>query len=70
MKLLLFLWDFVVGDDWRAAAGLALAIGAAAAVVAGGVNDWWLIPIAVAIVLGLSLRREIAGASRDEARSA
>jgi hypothetical protein len=58
-----FLWDFVVGDDWRAAAGVALAIGAAAAIVAAGVNDWWLIPIGVAIVLYLSLRREVAKAS-------
>jgi hypothetical protein len=63
MRFFLFLYDFVVGDDWRAAGGLALAIGAAAAVVAAGVNDWWLIPIAVAIVLYLSLRREIARAS-------
>jgi hypothetical protein len=53
-----FLWDFVVGDDWRAAAGVALAIGAAAAIVAAGVNDWWLIPVGVALVLAESLRRE------------
>jgi hypothetical protein len=58
VRFLLFLWDFVVGDDWRAAAGLAIAIGAAAAVVAAGVNDWWLIPIGVAVVLALSLWRE------------
>ena len=62
MKFFLFLWDFVVGDDWRAAVGLALAIGAAAAIVAAGVNDWWLIPIGVAVVLFLSLRREVARA--------
>jgi hypothetical protein len=58
VKFFLFLWDFVVGDDWRAALGLALAIGAAAAVVAAGVNAWWLIPVCVACVLALSLRRE------------
>jgi hypothetical protein len=58
VRFFLFLWDFVVGDDWRAAAGVALAIGAAAAIVAAGVNDWWLIPLGVAIVLYLSLRRE------------
>jgi len=62
VKFFLFLWDFVVGDDWRAAVGLALAIGAAAAIVAAGVNDWWLIPIGVAVVLFLSLRREVARA--------
>ena len=63
MRFFLFLWDFVVGDDWRAAIGLALAIGAAAAIVAAGVNDWWLIPAAVALVLGVSLRREARKAS-------
>jgi hypothetical protein len=63
MRFFVFLWDFVVGDDWRAAIGVALAIGAAAAVVAAGVNDWWLIPLGVAAVLWLSLRREVQRAS-------
>jgi hypothetical protein len=53
----LFWWDFVVGDDWRAAAGVGLAIGATAALVASGVDAWWLMPIGVAAVLALSLRR-------------
>ena len=29
----LFLWDFVVGDDWRVAAGVALAIALGAVLV-------------------------------------
>jgi hypothetical protein len=58
VRFFVFLWDFVVGDDWRAAVGVALAIGAAAALVAAGVNGWWLIPLGVAVVLALSLRRE------------
>jgi hypothetical protein len=58
-----FWWDFVVGDDWRAAAGIVLAIGVTAALVAAGVDAWWLMPSAVAAVLWLSLRRE-ARASR------
>ena len=52
-----FWWDFVVGDDWRAAAGVVLAIGATAALAANDINAWWLIPAAVAAVLWLSLRR-------------
>jgi hypothetical protein len=52
-----FWWDFVVGDDWRAAIGVACALGATAALVAGGVDAWWLMPVAVATVLWLSLRR-------------
>ena len=63
MRFLRFWWDFVVGDDWRAARGVAIAIGAAAAIVAAGVNAWWLIPVAVALVLALSLRRETQQAS-------
>jgi hypothetical protein len=53
----LFWWDFVVGDDWRAAAGVLLAISLTAALVAAGLDAWWLMPAAVAAVLGLSLRR-------------
>ena len=60
----LFWWDFVVGDDWRAAAGVVLALAATAALVAAGVNAWWLMPLAVAVVLGLSLRREALRSSR------
>jgi hypothetical protein len=56
-----FWWDFVVGDDWRAAAGVVIALGATAAIVAAGVNAWWLMPIGVAAVLFLSLRRAAAG---------
>jgi hypothetical protein len=53
-----FWWDFIVGDDWRAAAGVVLAIGATALLVhSGSVNAWWLMPAAVATVLWLSLRR-------------
>jgi hypothetical protein len=59
-----FWWDFVVGDDWRAAAGVVIAIGATAALAAGGVDAWWLMPVAVATILWISLRREASGASR------
>ena len=53
-----FWWNFVVGDDWRAAAGVAAALAATAAVVALGLDAWWLMPLAVAAGLFLSLRRE------------
>ena len=58
MKFLRFWWDFVVGDDWRAALGIAIAIGLAAGLVAAGVDAWWLIPIGVVAVLYTSLARE------------
>jgi hypothetical protein len=59
----LFWWDFVVGDDWRAALGLAVGIGATAGLVATGIDAWWLMPVAVVTVLALSLRRETQKAS-------
>ena len=52
-----FWWDFVVGDDWRAAACVVLAIGATAALAAAGVAVWWTMPLAVALVLYMTLRR-------------
>ena len=52
-----FWWDFVVGDDWRTAAGVVLAIGVTAALAHNSIDAWWLMPIAVASVLWLSLRR-------------
>jgi hypothetical protein len=52
-----FWWNFIVGDDWRAAAGVLLAIGLTAILAAAGVNAWWLMPVAVAVVLWLSLLR-------------
>jgi hypothetical protein len=54
----LFWWDFVVGDDWRAAAGIVVAVGSTASLVAGGLDAWWLMPTAVAAILTFSLRRE------------
>jgi len=54
-----FWWDFVVGDDWRVPALVAVAIGATAALEAAGVAAWWLLPLAVPLVLWLSLRRAI-----------
>jgi len=58
-----FWWNFVVGDDWRAAAGIGVAIAVTAVLAAGGIPAWWFMPVAVAAVLWLSLRRE-ARASR------
>jgi hypothetical protein len=53
-----FWWDFVIGDDWRIAAGVVAALGASAALVATGVPAWWLLPLAVAFLLYVSLRRQ------------
>ena len=52
-----FWWDFVVGDDWRLAAGVVLALAATAALSRTDVPSWWLLPVAVASLLGTSLWR-------------
>jgi hypothetical protein len=63
-----FWWDFVVGDDWRAAAGVALAIAATAVLVAAGLDAWWCMPAAVGLVLFLSLRRETRPSAEADAK--
>jgi hypothetical protein len=52
-----FWWNFIVGDDWRVAAGVAVALALTSFLTHEGVNAWWLLPAAVAVVLALSLRR-------------
>jgi hypothetical protein len=52
-----FWWNFIVGDDWRVAVGIAIGLGLTALVATTSVPAWWLLPAAVATVLGLSLRR-------------
>ena len=56
-----FWYDFVIGDDWRGAAVVAAAIAGTAALVAAGVNAWWLLPVSALAALGWSLRRATAG---------
>jgi hypothetical protein len=52
-----FWWDFVVGDDWRVAAGVALVLLGTALLAAAGVDAWWLPAPAVALVLVGSVLR-------------
>jgi hypothetical protein len=56
-----FWYEFVVGDDWRVAVGLALAILATAALTHEDWNAWWLLPVAVAVLLARSLLRATRG---------
>jgi hypothetical protein len=52
-----FWYDFVVGDDWRVAAGVVVAIGATALLSQGDASAWWLMPIAVVALLYGSVLR-------------
>jgi len=51
-----FWWSFVVGDDWRVAAGIGAALALTWVLAEDGANPWWLLPIAVALLLAASLR--------------
>jgi hypothetical protein len=52
-----FWYDFVVGDDWRVAVGVVAALAATYGISQTSVPAWWLLPVAVAILLPLSLWR-------------
>jgi len=52
-----FWWDFIVGDDWRVAVGVGAGLGLSAYLVHRGIDAWWVLPVAVALVLAVSLRR-------------
>ncbi|HEY2718166.1 MAG TPA: hypothetical protein VGI52_00950 [Solirubrobacteraceae bacterium] len=54
---LLGVWDFVVGDDWRTAVGVVVALALTAAIAHAGVAAWWVVPVAVLVLLALSIRR-------------
>jgi hypothetical protein len=53
-----FWWDFIVGDDLRVAAGLAMALGLTWLLEHHGVSAWWLLPLAVGLLLAESVQRE------------
>ncbi|MEO7125586.1 MAG: hypothetical protein ABI382_07570 [Nakamurella sp.] len=50
-----FWWDFIVGDDWRIAVGVVLALFATWGLTAAGVPAWWLMPVAGLTILTLSV---------------
>jgi len=55
---LLFWYDFIVGDDWMIAAGVVMALGVSAALARRDVNAWWVMLVAVVVLLAVSLWRE------------
>ena len=59
LAFLAFWYDFVVGDDWTVALGVALAFGATYVLSRTSAPAWWLVPAAVITLLGLSLWRAV-----------
>jgi hypothetical protein len=58
-SFLAFWYDFVVGDDWRVAAGVLVAFVAVYGASRAGVVAWWIAPVVVAVLLPVSLRRAL-----------
>ncbi len=50
-----FWWDFIIGDDWRVAAGVIVAFAVTAGLAHAGVAAWWIVPLVVVSLLSLSL---------------
>jgi uncharacterized membrane protein len=54
-----FWYDFVVGDDWRIAVLVVLALALTYGVSRTSVPAWWLLPVVVVVALPVSLLRAI-----------
>jgi len=54
---LLGVWEFIVGDDWRAALGVVLALALTALLATTTIAAWWVMPVAVVGLLTFSIRR-------------
>jgi len=52
-----FWYDFVVGDDWRVAVVVPVALAATFGLSKTSVAAWWLMPVVVAVILPATLWR-------------
>jgi phosphatidylinositol-3-phosphatase len=50
-----FWYDFIIGDDWRLALGVLVAIAAVGVAARHGSNLWWFLPAAVVLLLTVSV---------------
>lgn len=58
---LLGVWDFIVGDDWRTALGVAASLLFTWVLAEAAISAWWVMPPAVFGLLALSIRRARGG---------
>jgi hypothetical protein len=52
-----FWYDFIIGDDWRIALGVVAALAVTYGVAQTSAAAWWILPVAVVVLLPLSLWR-------------
>ena len=71
---LAFWYDFVIGDDWWVAAGVAAGLALTYLLSRAAVPAWWLLPLCLLVLLPLSLwraaRQQSAGQRSAAQRSA
>jgi hypothetical protein len=60
-----FWYDFIIGDDWVIAVGVVTALGLTALIADRGVTAWWVMPVAVIVLLAGSVRRGLRESSSD-----
>lgn len=54
-----FLYDFIVGDDWLVAVAVIIALAITYAVSQTSVSAWWVLPVAVLLILPIALKRAV-----------
>jgi hypothetical protein len=52
-----FWYDFIIGDDWTVAVGVVIALAVTYGLSKTSVPAWWVLPVAVAVLLSLSVWR-------------
>ena len=52
-----FWYDFIVGDDWRIALGVVLALAVTYVLSRATPHSWWIVPVAIGVLLPFSLWR-------------
>jgi hypothetical protein len=53
----LFWYDFIVGDDWRVAVGVVIALTIVYVLAHQGVAMWWFVPAAVIGLVAMSVAK-------------
>ncbi|MDR1998324.1 MAG: hypothetical protein LBQ06_00030 [Frankiaceae bacterium] len=60
-----FWYDFIIGDDWRVAAGVVIGFALTYGVHRAGAPAWWVTPVIIALLLPLALWRAVAAATKS-----
>jgi hypothetical protein len=56
----LFLYNFIVGDDWTVAVAVVAGLVVTAILNANHIVAWWLMPIVAIVATGFSIQRSYA----------